>query len=219
MGISEDWQVWVKRCEWIVTRLRAKGATISEFKTGPVTSQEELTKIEKEIGRDLPVQVKKFASSCCSEVRIDWCFLDNSDVPQDLRLVRYGRLEFSLEDVSKEWHFFRDMIASSSKVSDDLAALAAYLPVIQVPNGDIIAVGSGSGDSEGMVVYLDHELGYCGEGEQRIGTNFLTFIGNFLVLGCPGPENHILGKFLSKDTGMLVSDNDFAIRWLQWLSE
>jgi hypothetical protein len=114
--------------------------------------------------------------------------------------------------VRTEWLKWIDVVFPDLSDTYD-AVWHDKFPVMEVPNGDMIAIDQRSHGDE-SVVYLSHDDGQ-GHGFV-LGRDFVDFIDRWTKLGCPGPEDWEWLRFCSSPKSGLEPEGDLGTAWREW---
>lgn len=89
------------------------------------------------------------------------------------------------------------------------------LPIIEVADGDMIAIDILPGAGCGQIVYLCHDDA-CDLHGQALGSDFVDFVTRWSRVGCVGPDGPSLGVF--SEAGVFAApDSQTVLDWRSWL--
>jgi hypothetical protein len=221
-------------CERWITKLHALHRQIqplcgqdAKLTINPPATYLDVERVEIEIGRSLPAELKELFTHCAAKIDFSWSLWSWSPgragllkpFPEELAEVTFGCFDLDLKalpDCWVNWTAWEDCFENpdqyeggeSAYESDDL------FPFLSLPNGDVIALVT-RGDASGQVVYLSHEGGQFDEA--ILADSLARFMDTWLELGCPGPECWLLKPFYDWQTERLVATNNSALRWKEIL--
>jgi hypothetical protein len=157
------WSQWTGRWEEALTAARRRGgedhAAPALQPPGliiePPASEEDLRVVEDDLGMAVPPSFRSVLSGFSAHVHFIWA------VPYESRsLPHWGNCEWNLGDLVRlraEWRKWIDVVFPDPSDRYD-AVWHEKFPIMEVPNGDMIAIDQRSLDDE-SVIYLSHEDG------------------------------------------------------------
>lgn len=164
---------------------------------------EEVEKVEQELGRKLPVQIRDFFLQFSKECSFSAFLPDDMELPDDLEEIFSATFVISLDEVvnaegsRKSWaeECFSDEEDEYDKVWHN------KLGLMTVGNGDVIAFDTGVASENAPVVYLSHD---DGEGHGYVlGKDFCSYLENLLLVGACGNEDwQVLPFCENQDAGI-----------------
>lgn len=183
-----DYALLRERLRIVAERIPGIGGTVREMVTDPPAAEAEILKVERELGRRLPVSFRKALSEFSSNFKLHWYFPDESHLPDELKGVFGGIAHWGLhvltgnEAQRKSWieNVFSNPLNAYDKVWHDKLAF------LDVGNGDLLAFDLNGGDDP-PIVYLSH----CdGQGHGRVmAGNFAEFLDRWSRLAFVGVDD------------------------------
>ena len=176
----------------------------------------ELVAIERELGFALPTSLAALFTGVAAKADATWRLPESSAMPTAYTELLWGACTWDarrlpeLERTRRDWveHAFQDPNDHYDRVWRN------KLAIVDVPNGDMIAVDLERADVA-PVVYLSHEDG-AGHG-RVLGHSVLDFIDRWTLIGCVGPEDWLMTPFLRADQPYLDPVGGRAQEWRAWL--
>jgi hypothetical protein len=200
------WTTTVRACE----RLGGSG----DVAIGGTLRGHELDAIERELGVTIPMSLATLFTDIAANVELSWQLPDASTRPPAFKDLAWGACAWDARRLPELERVRRGWLEVFSDPHDDYARVwMDKLAILDVPNGDLIAVDISRPDVA-PVVYLSHD---DGEGHGRVlGHSVLDFIERWSLLGCVGPEAWLMVPFLRPDVPYLDPVGDRAQRWRTW---
>ena len=188
----------------------APGFNQPGLEIAPPASEADVHQVEQQLGVSLPSSLRLVLCRFSAHVRFVWARPHESpDHPH------WGYCEWDLGDLKRvrtEWLKWIDVVFPDPTETYD-AVWHDKFPVMEVPNGDMIAIDQRSHDDE-SVVYLSHDDGQ-GHGFV-LGGDFVDFIDRWSKLGCPGPEDWEWLRFCGSPKSGLEPEGDSGRAWREW---
>lgn len=204
---QQRWSAAVRACE------RRGGA--GSVQIGRTLEPAEVAAIQDELGIAIPDSVVDLFTSIAGAVDVSWRLPEGCELPARFAEIAWGICTWDarrlpeLERIRRGWleHAFPDRDDEYDRVWHD------KLAIIDVPNGDLIAVDIARPD-RAPVVYLSHD---AGEDHGRVlGYSVLDFIDRWTLVGCAGPEGWLMAPFLHADRPYLDAFGEAARAWRGW---
>jgi hypothetical protein len=205
---------WQQRWRSAVRACERHGGTGS-VRVGRTLERAELAAIEEELGVALPDSLADLFTRVAADVDVSWMLPVDCEGPAQLRELAWGRCAWDARRLPELERIRRGWIEAMFSNRDDEydRVWSDKLAIIDVPNGDLIAVDNSRPDRT-PVVYLSHD---GGESHGRVlGYSILDFIDRWTLIGCVGPEDWLMTPFLHPDRPYLDSAGDIASSWRDW---
>lgn len=186
-----------------------------EFRVAPPATPSDVERVEGSLGHALPSALREVVLKYSAAVSVLWQIPDGMDAPEEFNQIFAGECRWDLHALPALVAEHKDWIANCfSNPEDDYHRVwHAKLPILQVGNGDMIAIDPQEPGEP--VVYLSHD---DGEGHgYRLGDNFIDYVERLIRLGCPGAEDWQWLVFVDGPSSGLLVDSPAAARWRQWL--
>ena len=205
---------WQRRWRAAVRACERRGGTGS-VRVGRTLERAQLDAIEGELGFAIPETLADLFASVAADVEVTWRLPDDCELPAQFSELAWGGCAWDarrlpeLERRRRRWVevAFPDRDDEYDRVWHD------KLAILDVPNGDLIAVDISRSD-RAPVVYLSHE---CGRGHGRVlGSSVTDFIDRWSLLACAGPEEWLMTPFLQPDQPYLDAVGVTAQAWRAW---
>jgi hypothetical protein len=206
--------VWQRRWDAAVRACERLGG-VGDVTLGPTLRPDELAGIEHELGVVIPVSLATLFTGIAANVDMWWQLPEACTPPPPFGQLAWGRCAWDarrLPELERTRRSWLDQVFTDPE--DDYARVwRNKLAILDVPNGDLIAVDLAGTDSA-PVVYLSHD---DGQGHGRVlGHSVLDFIDRWTLLGCVGPEDWLMMPFLRSDKPYLDAVGDSAQSWRGW---
>lgn len=208
----QPYRTWVVNWCKALVACRKKGGDVYPLHIDKPASVEDVERVESQLGRRLPISLRKMFLEFSAGVKFIWRLPEDSSPPFNIYSGGFEGIELawltSLEDARQGWirYVFSDPADPySSKWHDKLA-------IISVINGDMIGIDLRSAD--GCVVYLSHEGDEDLHG-MILGRNFAEFMEHWSMLGCVGPKGWEIKPFIEGDRGIRSFGVNAGV-WRKW---
>ncbi len=211
---DQPWTAWPARWEAALDACGKLGGETPQLVIKPPATNEELERVEAELGMRLPESFRTVLSEFSSTVELRW-HLPDVWPPGDLRQIFSGECRWDLSELPELEENRRGWIDVVFPNIDDPYDRVWHnkLTFLAVANGDMLALDL-SAAPECPVIYLSHE---CDEAHGYIlGDNFIDFIDRWSLLGCPGSEDWQLTPFISSPTSGIDPNCENARKWREW---
>ena len=181
----------------------------------PPATELEILAVEARLGMRIPTAFRTVLGQFSAEVSVRWQLPTDERPPEPLLGIFSGGCDWSLSDLplfeSQRRSWVDEVFSDPSNAYDRV--WHGKLAFDAVPNGDLIALDLGEVAS-GAVTYLSHDDG--GGHGYRLGLDFVQFIDNWTLLGCPGPEGWQMLPFIESPTSGLDAYGANARLWRNW---
>lgn len=174
--------------------------------------------VEEQIGKTMPDDLKKlFLFSKHVEFRYQF----DETLSEEFRQNFSGAIYWNLNSLAEQYNNFQEWVkASLDPDYNDPESVAITeslwrnkFPIMDVPNGDVIAVGSEPSE----VIYFSHE------GDRMhgkiLGDNLWNFLDFYSRIGFAGSEDWQLEPFFDFNKNIMVTHGDKVDRYLQLLEK
>jgi hypothetical protein len=190
-------------------RIESLGGNVDSLTIERPAEESELAEVETGLGRSLPTELRRFATTVSRRIAFRWHLPENFKLPQALREIFAGGLDYDVSRIPEHESGRAGWQANCFPNADDRYDVVWHnkLGFHDVPNGDYLGF-----DSEGRVVYLSHDDGQ-GHG-YVMASSFLDLLMRWVPLGCPGPEDWQWLPFVSSATSGILPDSENAKSWL-----
>ena len=202
---------WIRRWQAALDACRRKGGEASKLVIAPPASEEEVAKLEAEIGTALPISFRRVLTEFSAEVDVAWMLPDGAELPANFKEIFRSQCDWNFECVIElNAHLKRLLLTDYITLGEDWHNALLFS---QVANGDYLAFDM-QATPDPPVVYLSHE-DYSLQ-EQRLGDNFTDFMERWSLLGCPGNEDWQMMPFLPDTVSGLDAYGENARKWRKW---
>ncbi len=219
MTDSEIYKQVLNKIDWLLEIAKRKNWAIrlKPFIDRPATIAE-INTVEKQIGKTIPNDLRKlFLFSMHVEFRYQF----DETLSEEFRQNFSGDIYWNLNSLTEQHNNFQEWIkASIDPKYNDSEAIAITeklwrdkLPLINVPNGDIIAIGNNPSE----VIYFSHE-GDTMHGK-TLGDNLWSFLDFYSRIGFAGSEDWQLQPFFDCDKNFMVTLGDKVERYGELLEK
>jgi cell wall assembly regulator SMI1 len=205
MTHQETYEQILGRIDWISKIAIRKNWIITRplFIDRPAT-MDEIQVVESHIGQTIPSDLKElfsFARHLCFSYKFD------ETLSQEFRQNFSGEIYWNLNTLSEQYNYFKEWVkASLDPDFNDTDSIEITeklwqnkLPLIDVPNGDVIVVGN----SPSEVIYFSHE-GDTMHGKM-LGENLWQFLDFYSRIGFAGSEDWQLEPFFDYNKNIMVT--------------
>lgn len=206
------WDNW--RGRWITTLTGVKkiGGDVEELSIGEKATNEQIAIVEQKLGYSLPESFKRVMIEFSSSVSFSWYLPDGFRLPDELKGIFSGQCNWNIDEIIEIDNEREDWVKECFPDVDDEYDRVWHnkLAFMKVPNGDFIAFDLDySPDSP--IVYLSHDG--CDTNGYVLGENFIDFIDNWSLVGCPGTEDWQITPFIESPTSGIDPQCANAIKW------
>lgn len=219
MTDEETYKQVINNIDWLLDIAKRKNWTITlkPFIDRPATVAE-IDSVEKQIGKTIPDALRKlFLFSRHLEFRYQF----NETLSEEFRQNFSGDIYWNLNSLAEQYNNFKEWIKASidSEYNDSEAIEITEkiwqdkLPLMDVPNGDIIAIGNNPSE----IIYFSHE-GDTMHGK-ILGDNLWNFLDFYSRIGFAGSEHWQLEPFYDFDKNSMITQGDKIDRYRQLLEK
>lgn len=207
-----DYSAWVSRVQAFTERMKTSGVEVVCDIAPPVTA-ETMSRLKAELRLPVPYAVEHFLLEGSAS-----CFF-NYSLPLESKTPLPSGLDFLDKAVSGGAHLCPDQKMAEylneayawatdtwiAEYPEDQSFWLNSLPILEVGNGDYLAVHADQHKDDPPVVYL------CHEDESRvIAPSFTAFLQAWERLCYIHPDLAVLDPFIDADTGYLSSKAEAA---------
>lgn len=201
-------------------RVKELGGFTKEIICKDVAKEEDILKIEAELGYSLPIEFRHALKEISSHIEFYWNIYDEDkeilSLPSDLVEIFAGDLHFGIDLIPIFEESRRGWIDICDPNDDDPYDKIFHnkLAFQEVGNGDLLAIDLEK-ESYGKVVYLSHDgsdlHGYV------MANSFSEFLEEYTKLGCVGGEDWQWEVFTNHQTTPIDSTCENAKKWLEMI--
>lgn len=209
----------LEKIDWLVAIAERKNWTITlaPFIDRPATLSE-IDAIEKQIGKVLPDDLRKLFQF---SRHLEFSYQFDETLSEEFRQNFSGDIYWNLNSLPDQFANFQEWVkASLDPGFNDTEAIINTeklwqdkLPIIDVPNGDVIVVGNNPSE----VVYFSHE------GDEMhgkiLGSDLWSFLDFYSRIGFAGSEDWQLEPFFDFDQDIMVMYGDKVDRYAHLLEK
>jgi hypothetical protein len=209
----------LNRIDWLVDIADRKNWTIAQrpFVDKPATI-DEINAVEKQIGQTIVHDLKELF---LLSRHVEFSYQFDETLSEEFRQNFSGDIYWNLNTLADQHANFREWVNASldPKYNDqDAIDLTEKiwkdkLPLIDVPNGDIITVGNNPSE----IIYFSHE-GDNMHGK-ILGDSLWTFLDFYSRIGFAGSEDWQLEPFYDYNKNIMVTHGDKVERYRQLLEK
>lgn len=179
-------------------------------------TMEEIQVVEKHIGQTIPSDLKELFTFA---KHLSFGYQFDETLSQEFRQNFSGEIYWNLNTLSERYDNFKEWVKASLDLkfndTDSIEITEKLwqnkLPLIDVPNGDIIVVGN----SPSEVLYFSHE-GDTMHGKM-LGENLWQFLDFYSRIGFAGSEDWQLEPFFDHDKNIMVTEGEKVDRFINLL--
>ena len=203
------------RIDALVEISQRKNWTITQkpFFDKPATL-DEINKVEKQIGKEIPAELKKLFQL---SRHIEFCYQFDETLSEEFRQNFSGDISWNLKTLASEYADYQEwvkaFIGTGLENETEEKIFENKLPLMHVPNGDIIAIGNNPSE----IIYFSHEGGDMHG--KILGDNLWNFLDFYSRIGFAGSEDWQLEPFFDFDKNIMVTHGDKVDRYVQLLEK
>lgn len=209
----------ISKIDWLLEIAKRKNWTITlkPLIDSPATVAE-IDSVEKQIGKPIPKDLRKLF---LFSRHVEFSYQFEETLSEEFRQNFSGDIYWNLNSLAEQYTNFQEWIkASIDPEYNDKEAIEITeklwqdkLPLMDVPNGDIIAIGNNPSE----IMYFSHE-GDTMHGK-ILGDNLWNFLDFYSRIGFAGSEDWQLEPFFDFDKNMMVTQGDKVDRYGQLLEK
>lgn len=209
----------LNRIDWLIGIARRKNWTITlkPFVDRPATT-DEINIVEKQIGKTIPHDLKKLF---LLSRHVEFSYQFDEALSEEFRQNFSGNIYWNLKSLADQYSNFQEWVETSLDPKyNDAEAIAITeqmrhdkLPMMNVPNGDIIVIGNNPSE----VVYFSHE-GDNMHGKV-LGNNLWDFLDFYSRIGFAGSEDWQIEPFFDFDKNIMVTYGEKVNRYAKLLEK
>ncbi|WP_207432584.1 SMI1/KNR4 family protein [Sabulibacter ruber] len=221
MHQNKIFQQILDKVEWIKGIIDRKGWDIhQELIYKEPASIDEVSSIEKELGIELPKDYKQLFTECSRNFEFRYQF--DEEEPDEFRGIFSGEIYWNLDRLKEQYienyvHWAKTWLGTSDLDEETLKLEADILnnkvPLMEVPNGDLIVVGYNPSE----VVYFSHE-GDDMHGKV-LGENLWSFLEFHSRVGFIGSEDWQFEPFFDYKQNKMITTGPKVERFINWLEQ
>ena len=209
------YEAWKKRAETALDACRRLGGEADPLTIKPPATPDEINKVEKELGLELPGSFRRVLLEFASAFEVSWFLPDGKEPPDPVSGIFSGCLSWDLKKLAELEEGRQSWVRECFPNPEDEYDRVWHhkLAIQEVGNGDLIALDLAA-DGEAPLVYLSHDgdesHGYV------LGPSFEEAIDRWTRVGCAGAEDWQWLPFVSSPTSGIEPDCDAAKKWREW---
>ncbi len=220
MTPTETFKQLLARIDWIKSIIkRKKWDLIIDVKMEEPASENDVLEVENLIGFRLPEDYRTLFTKCAKSFEFYYQMKD-FNIPDEFQNIFSGELSWSLDTLPQMYnHYLLWVEASLDPEANDVSVINVTekiwrqkVPLMNVPNGDIIVVGYNPSE----VVYFSHEGGKMHG--KRLGNSLFEFLEFHSRIGFIGSEDWQFEVFYDFEKDMMVSNGDKVNSFVEWLN-
>ncbi|MBI3828423.1 MAG: SMI1/KNR4 family protein [Planctomycetes bacterium] len=204
--------LWVKQWQNALSACKRLGGKVRQLEVKKPAALSEVQAVEHALGFRLPASFRQVLLEFSSGVEFDWYLPNKFKLPTALKGIFSGGFSWDLDQMlgleEGRAGWVESCFSDSSNSYDILWQNSQS--VIHVPNGDVIAFYS-RGTEDPQMIYLSHDG--CTSHGYKLGENFIDLMSRWSKIGCPGPEDWQLLKFMSGKNTFLDPTCPNAFLW------
>ncbi|TCC90217.1 hypothetical protein EZ428_13125 [Pedobacter frigiditerrae] len=219
MTNEQTYKQVINKIDWLLEIAKRKNWTImlKPFIDRPATVAE-IDSVEMQIGKTIPDDLRKLFYF---SKHLEFSYQFDETLSEEFRQNFSGDIYWNLNSLAEQYTNFQEWIkASIDPEYNDIEAIEIMeklwqdkLPMMDVPNGDIIAIGN----SPSEIIYFSHE-GDTMHGK-ILGDNLWNFLDFYSRIGFAGSEDWQLEPFFDFDKNIMVTQGDKVDRYGQLLEK
>jgi hypothetical protein len=215
------WAEWLKNWNWILAIAKRRNWDVKELVIKPTVSISEIEEIERELGILYPTEFKTILTKYSSSVMLNWQ-IEHEETEGEFRQVfcggGWGQL-WDFEILRENYDGYMGWVTECFPNPEDEYDRIWHnkVPILRVPNGDMIVLDTFEKKENCPVIYLSHD-GSDFHGH-RLGENFIDFISRWSNIGCVGTEDWQYEPFYDYENMTLKDSGEVIARWKKWLEQ
>ncbi len=219
MTDEQTYKQVINKIDWLLDIAKRKNWTITlkPFIDKPATVAE-IDSVEKQIGKTIPEDLRKLF---LFSRHLEFSYQFDETLSEEFSQNFSGDIYWNLNSLAEQCINFQEWIkASIDPEYNDREAIEIAkklwqdkLPLMDVPNGDIIAIGNNPSE----ILYFSHE-GDTMHGK-ILGDNLWNFLDFYSRIGFAGSEDWQLEPFFDFDKNIMVTQGDKVERFRQLLEK
>lgn len=209
----------LNKIDWILGIAKRKNWTITlkPFIDRPATVTE-MDSVEKQIGKAIPDDLRKLF---LFSRHLEFGYQFDETLSEEFRQNFSGDIYWNLNSLAEQYDNFQEWIkASIDPEYNDREAIEITeklwhdkLPLMDVPNGDIIAIGNNPSE----IIYFSHEEDNMHG--KILGDNLWNFLDFYSRIGFAGSEDWQLEPFFDFEKNIMVTQGEKVDRYGQLLEK
>lgn len=219
MTEEQTYKQVLEKIEWLqdIAKRKRWTITLKPFIERPATI-DEIDSVEKQIGKTIPEDLKKLF---LFSKHVEFSYQFDETLSEEFRQNFSGDIYWNLDSLSDQYSNFQEWIkASVDPKYNDREAIEITeklwqdkLPLMDVPNGDIIAIGNNPSE----IIYFSHE-GNTMHGK-ILGDTLWNFLDFYSRVGFAGSEDWQLEPFFNFEKNVIITKGDKVERFIQLLEK
>jgi hypothetical protein len=186
-----------------------------ELEIASTATDSEVQKVERELGRKLPDELRTLFLGYSSHVWFNWYFSSEvvERMPERITDIRGGCVNISLGlqcAAQSNWTGFTERFPRRAPNGSIIYQSDDLWPFMESASGDVLGLVV-RGPNVGSVVLqgLESTELDCA----RLGDSFAGFLLSWAEIGCPGPDVYSIGPFYDKGADLLDVTSTTALEW------
>ncbi|OJW74714.1 SMI1/KNR4 family protein [Spirosoma sp. 48-14] len=219
MTDEQTYKQVINKIDWLMEIAKRKNWTITlkPFIDRPATLTE-IDSIEKQIGKTIPDDLRKLF---LFSRHLEFSYQFDETLSEEFRQNFSGDIYWNLNSLAEQYSNFQEWIkASIDPEYNDREAIEITekqwrdkLPFMDVPNGDVIAIGNNPSE----IIYFSHE-GDSMHGK-ILGDNLWSFLDFYSRIGFAGSEDWQLEPFFDFEKNIMVTKGEKVDRYADLLEK
>lgn len=219
MTAEETYKQVLNKIDWLVNISERKkwAIRLKPFIDRPATKNE-INFVENQIGKTIPSDLKKLF---LFSKHVEFIYQFDEKLSEEFRGNFSGHIYWNLDSLANQYSNFLEWVESSLDLDANNADAISIteqiwrntMPMIDVPNGDIIVVGN----NPSKVIYFSHE------GDKMhgkiLGDNLWSFLDFYSRVGFAGSEDWQLEPFFDFNNNVMVTHGDKVDRYAKLLEK
>ena len=219
MTNEQIYQQVLNKIDWLVDIANRKNwtITIQPFIDRPAT-EAEINAVEMQIGKAIPADLKKLF---LFSRHLTFSYQFDETLSEEFSQNFSGDISWNLNALAEQYAQFQEAIQISMDPAyvdpEQIAAAEKIwsnkLPLMEVPTGDVIAIGNNPSE----IIYFSHE-GDTMHGK-ILGNSLWDFLDFYSRIGFAGSEDWQLEPFFDFNKNSMVTAGDKVERYIQLLEK
>lgn len=219
MTEEQTYKQVLEKIDWLQDIAKRKGWSIrlQPLVERPATT-DEINSVENQIGKTIPEDLKKLF---LFSKHVEFSYQFDETLSEEFRQNFSGGIYWNLDSLVGQYTNFQEWVkASIDPEFNDREAIGITeklwqdkLPLMDVPNGDIIAIGNNPSE----IIYFSHEEDTMHG--RILGNTLWNFLDFYSRIGFAGSEGWQLEPFFDFDQNVMITHGDKVDRYIQLLEK
>ena len=207
---------WKEGLDKVKHAIEALDGEILDFEIDSPASEEEIKRVELELGYPIVKSFRDVLSEFSSRVDLCWFLPEDYELPEELNEIVSGALSWDISKLAEMNQGVASIISTHFADEDDPIRLVWQSKLVfhETGNGDYLGIDL-SEEDYGKIVYLSHEAadshGYI------LADDFEDFLNRVIPLGYPGLEDWVWMSFTDNSFSGINPNSENAKKWKQVL--